>query len=194
MLTCSLSQFIRHSVKHCSLLEKICALCFPDEISCPALGLTNFSIAASDMWPLSIRPLVSCSNLQMTRLLNESSPALNCPIYTIQYNRSTFTYWLPCLHFHVQLRRATWALCRPHIMRTWIIIISRTEKHHHHHRYRGEVVEGLVFGAFGAEGRWFEFHPSRHVGTMGKSSTRSCLYEVRWRPAWLPCGKIRLLY
>ena|SRR6218665_145321 len=46
----------------------------------------------------------------------------------------------------------------------------------------------VVFGALGAEGRWFEFHSSRHVGTLGKSFTRSCLYDVMWRPAWLPCS------
>ena len=31
---------------------------------------------------------------------------------------------------------------------------------------------------FGAEGRWFESHSSRHVGTLGKSFTRGCLYDV----------------
>jgi len=46
----------------------------------------------------------------------------------------------------------------------------------------------VVFGAFGAEGRWFKSHSSRHVGTLGKFFTRSCLYDVMWRPTWLPCG------
>ena len=42
----------------------------------------------------------------------------------------------------------------------------------------------VVFGVFGAEGRWLEFHSSRHAGTFCKSFTRSCLYDVMWRPAW----------
>ena len=33
----------------------------------------------------------------------------------------------------------------------------------------------------------FEPHSSRHVGTLGMSFTHSCLYNVMWRPAWLPC-------
>src|SRR6218665_144811 len=33
----------------------------------------------------------------------------------------------------------------------------------------------VVLGTFGAKGRWFE-STSRHVGTLGKSFTRSCLY------------------
>src|SRR6218665_3256155 len=33
----------------------------------------------------------------------------------------------------------------------------------------------VVFGAFGVEGRWFE-PISCHVGTLGKSFIRSCLY------------------
>ena len=37
-------------------------------------------------------------------------------------------------------------------------------------------------GAFGGEGCWFEFHSSRHVGTSGKSFTRSCLYDVMCCP------------
>ena len=38
---------------------------------------------------------------------------------------------------------------------------------------------------FGAEGCWFESHSSRHVhvGTLGKSFTRSRPYDVMWRPA-----------
>ena len=46
----------------------------------------------------------------------------------------------------------------------------------------------VVFGAFGEEGCWFESHSSRHIGTLGKSFTRSCLYDVMWRPAWLSCN------
>jgi len=30
----------------------------------------------------------------------------------------------------------------------------------------------------------------RYSSTMGKSFTRSCLYNVKWHPAWLPCGWI----
>src|SRR6218665_182949 len=43
--------------------------------------------------------------------------------------------------------------------------------------HSGSVV---VFGAFGAEGCWFESHSSRHVGTLGKSCTHSCLYDMMW--------------
>ena len=46
----------------------------------------------------------------------------------------------------------------------------------------------VVFGTFGADGRWYESHSSRHVGTLDKSFTHSCLYNVMWRPASLPCG------
>ena len=38
------------------------------------------------------------------------------------------------------------------------------------------------FGAFGAEGRWFDSTSSRHVGAMSKSFPRNCLYDVMWRP------------
>src|SRR6218665_2525348 len=31
--------------------------------------------------------------------------------------------------------------------------------------------------AFRPKGRWFESHSSRHVGTLGKSFTRSCLWR-----------------
>jgi len=34
----------------------------------------------------------------------------------------------------------------------------------------------------------FEPHSSRHVGTLGKVFTSSCLYNAMWRPAWLPFG------
>ena len=27
---------------------------------------------------------------------------------------------------------------------------------------------------------------SRHVGNLGKSFTPNCLYDLMWRPAWLP--------
>jgi len=52
--------------------------------------------------------------------------------------------------------------------------------------------EWTVYGAwwlsaFGAKGRWFESHSSRHIGTLGKSFTRSYLYDVMWHPAWLSC-------
>jgi len=47
---------------------------------------------------------------------------------------------------------------------------------------------GSLQVVFGADGRWFESHFSRHAGTLGKSFTSSCLYDVMWRPAWLPCG------
>jgi len=43
-------------------------------------------------------------------------------------------------------------------------------------------------GGFGADGRWFESHSSRHVWTLGKSFTHGCLFDVMWCPAWLPCG------
>ena len=36
----------------------------------------------------------------------------------------------------------------------------------------------VVFGAFGAEGRWFDSTSSRLVGTLGKSFTRNCLYDA----------------
>jgi len=29
---------------------------------------------------------------------------------------------------------------------------------------------------------------------LGKSFTRSCLYNMMWRPAWLVCGEIWLPY
>ena len=43
---------------------------------------------------------------------------------------------------------------------------------------------GLVvgFGTFHPEGLRFESHSSCHVGTLGKSFTRSCLHIVIWRP------------
>ena len=50
------------------------------------------------------------------------------------------------------------------------------------------VVASGGFGAFGVEGRWFESHSSPHVGTLGKSFTRRCLYDVMWCNVWLPCG------
>src|SRR6218665_1706261 len=34
----------------------------------------------------------------------------------------------------------------------------------------------------GAEGRCFDSTSSRHVGTLGKSFTCNCLYDVMWRP------------
>jgi len=40
----------------------------------------------------------------------------------------------------------------------------------------------------GAEGRFFDSTSSCHVGTLGKSFTRNCLYEVIWHPVaalWL---------
>src|SRR6218665_381169 len=37
--------------------------------------------------------------------------------------------------------------------------------------------------AWRPQGRRLESHSSRHVGTLGKSFTRSCLYDVVWRPA-----------
>jgi len=47
--------------------------------------------------------------------------------------------------------------------------------------YKGVVGWKVVVGAFGAEGRWFDSTSSRHVGTLGKSFTRNCLYDVMWR-------------
>jgi len=41
---------------------------------------------------------------------------------------------------------------------------------------------GLVM-VFGVKGCWFESHSSCHVGILGKSFTRSCLYDVMWHPA-----------
>src|SRR6218665_3230538 len=37
-------------------------------------------------------------------------------------------------------------------------------------------------------GRRVEPHSSHHVGTLGKSFIRSCLYNGMWRPALLPCS------
>src|SRR6218665_3818979 len=37
----------------------------------------------------------------------------------------------------------------------------------------------VTFYTFGAEGRWFDSTSSRHVGTLGKSFTRNCLYDGR---------------
>src|SRR6218665_3344953 len=34
-----------------------------------------------------------------------------------------------------------------------------------------------IVGAFGAEGSWFDSTSSRHVGNLGKSFTRNCLYD-----------------
>ena len=34
----------------------------------------------------------------------------------------------------------------------------------------------------GAEGRWFDYTSSHHAGTLAKSFTRNCLYDVMWRP------------
>jgi len=31
-------------------------------------------------------------------------------------------------------------------------------------------------------------NPSRHVWTLGKAFTCSCLYDVMWCPAWLSCS------
>jgi len=45
------------------------------------------------------------------------------------------------------------------------------------------------FSALRSDGRRFECRSSRYVRTLGKSFTRSCLYEVMWRPVLLPCGK-----
>src|SRR6218665_2959700 len=39
-----------------------------------------------------------------------------------------------------------------------------------------------IVDAFGAEGPWLDSTFSRHVGTLGKSFTRNCLYGVMWRP------------
>jgi len=44
------------------------------------------------------------------------------------------------------------------------------------------------FAALHSHGRRFEPHSSHHVGTLGKSFTRSCLYKVMWCSAWLPCS------
>ena len=42
-------------------------------------------------------------------------------------------------------------------------------------RYIG--LDCWIVGAFGAEGRWFDSTSSRHVGTLGKSFIRNCLYD-----------------
>src|SRR6218665_1615418 len=82
----------------------------------------------------------------------------------------------------------------------WIFALRTTSDSFHYngrsdqislHRYyvtqrRGGSV--VVFGAFGVEGRWFESHSGRHVGTLDKSFTRNCLSDAMWHPAWLPCG------
>jgi len=44
-----------------------------------------------------------------------------------------------------------------------------------------------IVRAFGTEGRWFDSTPSRHLGTLGKSFTRNCLYDG-FGDLWLPCG------
>jgi len=44
-----------------------------------------------------------------------------------------------------------------------------------------------IVGAFGAEGRWFDSTSIRHVGTLGKSFTRNCLYD-----GCGPCGCLGL--
>jgi len=47
-----------------------------------------------------------------------------------------------------------------------------------------------MIGALRPKGRRFKFHFRRHVRTLGKSFTRSCLYNAMWRslprPTWLP--------
>src|SRR6218665_253388 len=45
------------------------------------------------------------------------------------------------------------------------------------------------FSALHPQGRRFEPHSSHHIGTLGKSFSHSCLYNVMRRPA----GSIRLL-
>jgi len=44
-----------------------------------------------------------------------------------------------------------------------------------------------IVGAFGALGRWFDSISSHHLGTLGKSFTRNCVY-VGCGALWLPCG------
>ena len=39
------------------------------------------------------------------------------------------------------------------------------------------------FGALRLQGRRFEPNSNRHVGTLGKSFTCSCLYNMMWCPA-----------
>ena len=49
----------------------------------------------------------------------------------------------------------------------------------------------VVVGAFCAESHWFDSTSSRHVGTLGKSFTHYCLYDVMWCPvAALQVAKI----
>ena len=48
------------------------------------------------------------------------------------------------------------------------------------------LTRGVV--VFGVEDRWFKSHSSHHLGTLVKSFTHSCLYDVMLDPAWLPCG------
>ena len=36
--------------------------------------------------------------------------------------------------------------------------------------------------------------PRIHVGTMGKSFTRCCLYDMIRRPVWLPCKSIIIFF
>ena len=54
----------------------------------------------------------------------------------------------------------------------------------------GVVGWGMVFGAFGAEGLWFNSFSSCHIGMLGKSFTRNCLYDVMW----CPVAALRLNY
>src|SRR6218665_1932629 len=48
--------------------------------------------------------------------------------------------------------------------------------------FRSVVGRVVVIGAFDAEGRWFDSTSSCHVGTLGKSFTRNCLYDVMRLP------------
>src|SRR6218665_276301 len=44
----------------------------------------------------------------------------------------------------------------------------------------------IKLGALHPQGHMFEPHSGCYVGTLGKSFTRSCLYNVIWRSVWLP--------
>src|SRR6218665_2686332 len=80
---------------------------------------------------------------------------------------------------------------RTHILNT---PIQHTTKQHTQHTHISCAL-GLEtlwpsgkFGALHPQGRRFEHHSSRLVGTLGKSFTRNCPYNVMWRPSWLSCG------
>ena len=82
---------------------------------------------------------------------------------------------------NLQMTKASWNLSAGHQLIHKLCIQSEGSS-------IGSGGSVVFFGAFGAGGRWFESHSVHHVGTLGKSFISSCLYDVMWRPTWLPCG------